>query len=78
MVKKIGLVIIAWAFINPILQYFGGEVILSEYSLHVPGIQLNPAFEVSGMAIFIGVAMIVLSGVLNEATRIHDDQKLTI
>jgi len=77
-IKKIGLVIIVWAFVNPILQYFGGELILSEYSLHVPGIQLNPAFEVSGMAIFIGVAMIVLSGVLNEATRIHDDQKLTI
>jgi hypothetical protein len=77
-INKIGLVIIVWAFVNPILQYFGGRAILSEYALNVPGIQLSPAFEVNGMAIFIGVAMIVLSGVLNEATRIHDDQQLTI
>jgi hypothetical protein len=77
-IKKIGFVIIAWSLVNPILQYFGGQVILNEYSLSVPGIQLNPAFEISGTAILIGVAMIILSGVLNEATRIHDDQQLTI
>ncbi len=77
-IRKIGFVIIVWTLVNPVLQYFGGQVILSEYSLSVPGIQLNPAFEISGMAIFIGVAMIILSGVLNEATRIHDDQQLTI
>jgi hypothetical protein len=77
-IKKIGVVIILWTLVNPILQYFGGQVILNEYSLSVPGIQLNPAFDISGMAIFIGVAMIILSGVLNEATRIHDDQQLTI
>lgn len=77
-IKKIGFVTIIWSLVNPILQYFGGHAILNEYSLNVPGIQLNPAFEIGGMTIFIGVAMIVLSGVLNEATRIHEDQQLTI
>ena len=77
-IKKIGFVIIAWTLVSPILQYFGGQIILSEYALNVPGIHLNPAFDISGMAIFTGVAMIILSGVLTEATRIHDDQQLTI
>jgi hypothetical protein len=77
-IRKTGFIIIVWTLINPFLQYFGGRVILSAYSLSVPGIQLNPAFKISGMAIFIGLAMIILSGVLKEASRIHDDQQLTV
>ena len=67
-----------WTLINPLLQYFGGQAILTEYSLKVPGIQLSPAFELSGMGIFIGLAMIVLSGVLSEAASMHKVQQLTI
>ncbi len=77
-IRKIGFVVIAWAVINPILQYIGGRAILAEYSLNIPGIQLIPAFDVNGMAIFIGVAMIVLAGVLKEAARMHEVQTLTI
>ncbi len=77
-IKKIGFVVIIWSAINPLLQYFGGQAMLAEYSLNVPGIQLSPAFDVNGLAIFIGLAMIVLSGVLNEAARMHEVQQLTI
>lgn len=77
-IKKIGFVMIIWTLINPLLQYFGGQAILTEYSLKVPGIQLSPAFELSGMGIFIGLAMIVLSGVLSEAASMHKVQQLTI
>ena len=77
-IKKIGIVVVAWAATNPLLQYFGGRAILAEYSLNVPGIQLSPAIELNGLGIFIGLAMIVLSGVMNEATSIHEAQRLTI
>ena len=77
-IRKIGVVIIVWALVNPFLQFFGGQIILSEYSLSIPGIQLNPAFQISAMTILIGLAMIVLSGVLKEASRIHADQQLTV
>ena len=77
-IKKIGFVVVAWAVTNPLLQYFGGRAILAEYSLNVPGIQLSPAIELDGLGIFIGLAMIVLSGVMNEATSIHETQRLTI
>ena len=65
-------------FVKPLLQFIGGHIILDEYSLSAAGIQLFPAFQVSGMTVFVGLAMIVLSGVLREATRIHDEQELTI
>ena len=77
-IRKIGFVLIIWMLINPLLQYFGGELILTEYSLSVPGIQLNPAFDLNGAGIFIGLVLIVLSGVLNEAARMHEVQRLTI
>jgi len=77
-IKKIGYVAIGWALISPLLQYFGGQVILREYSLILPGIELSPAFELNGLAIFIGLVMIVLSGVLTEAANINESHQLTI
>jgi hypothetical protein len=72
-IRRIGHVAIGWALTSPLLQYFGGQVILQEYSLNMPGIVLRPAFEVNG-----GMAMIVLSGVLNEAASINESHQLTI
>ena len=77
-IKKIGLALICWYVITPLLQYFGGRVVLSDIELNVPGIQLYPAFELGIAGIFVGLAIIVLSGVLREATNIHKDQSLTI
>lgn len=77
-IKNTGIVVIIWTAINPLLQYFGGRAILAEYSLNVPGIQLSPAFSINGMGILIGLAMIVLAGVLNEAASMHKAQQLTI
>ena len=77
-VKKIGFVVIIWTVINPLLQYFGGRAMLTEYALNVPGIQLSPAFNLNAMGIIIGLAMIVLSGVLSEAASMHKVQQLTI
>jgi hypothetical protein len=78
LIKKIGFAVIIWTFINPLLQYFGGRAILTEYSLNIPGIQLSPAFDLNGLGIFIGLALIVLSGILNEAAKMHEVQQLTI
>jgi hypothetical protein len=77
-IRNFGYVAIGWALTSPLLQYFGGRVILQEYSLNLPGIVLSPAFEINGGTIFIGLAMIVLSGVLNEAASINESHQLTI
>lgn len=77
-IKKVGFIVIAWAFAQPPLQYLSSQVILSEYSLAVPGIQLFPAFEFHPMALFIGVALMILAGVLKEAAGMRDDLELTV
>jgi len=78
LVRHVGIVAILWALVSPPLQYFANRLILSEYALSVPGIDLAPAVEINGLAIFIGVSMLVLAGVLREATEIHESQQLTI
>lgn len=74
--RRIGFAVVAWALVNPFLQYFGGRAILRE--IEVAGIELYPAFEVSGLAIFVGLAMIVIAGIMDEAARLYEDQQLTI
>ena len=78
LIRRVGIVAIVWALVGPILQYFGGRMILDEYALSFSGIELAPAFELNGLVIFIGISMLVLAGVLREATAIHETQQLTI
>ena len=77
-IKKIGLGVISWALATPILQYFGGREILAEYSLHVPGVELHPAFNLNATGVFVGLALIVLSSLMSEAASINEAQELTI
>lgn len=77
-VKTIGYVFIGWHIIHPLLQYFGGRMMLNDIGFNVQGIQLHPAFELNIAGIFAGFAIIVLSGILREAASIHHEQSLTV
>lgn len=77
-IKMLGYIFIGWHVIYPLLQYFGGRMMLSDIGFNVQGIQLYPAFELNVAGIFAGFAIIVLSGVLREAARIHHEQSLTV
>jgi hypothetical protein len=43
-----------------------------------PAIKFTPPINIDLVAIFIGVALLVLAGVINEAVKIHEEQRLTI
>ena len=77
-VRVLAYVVIAWNIILPALQYVGGRVMLNDIAFDVPGIRLYPSFELNVGGIFVGLAILVLSGVLREALRIKQDQALTI
>jgi hypothetical protein len=77
-IRKVGYVFIGWHIISPLLQYFGGRIMLHDIAFNVPAIQLYPGFELNIGGIFAGFAIIVLSGVLREAASIHQEQSLTI
>ena len=75
---KVGYVLIGFHIISPILQYVGSRIMLNDIALNVPGVSLYPGFELNVGGLFAGAAIIVLSGVLREATSIHQEQELTI
>lgn len=77
-IKIMGVAVLAWALLGPTVRYFGGYVILGEYALQAPGISLRPAFIMDLLQVFIGLAMLVLAGVLKEAAAMRDEQRLTI
>ena len=77
-IKRIGTVIIAWNIVNPMFQYLGWGAVVNQISFNNEGIQLFPAFEINVIGLLIGLMMLLLSGLLNEAKLIKEDQELTI
>lgn len=77
-IRKVGYVFIGINIVAPLLQYFGGRIMLQDIAFNAPGIQLYPGFELNLGGLFAGFAILVLSGVLREATSIHQEQSLTI
>jgi hypothetical protein len=76
--KKVGYIAIASNIVWSILQYLGGVAIIHDVGEVASFIHLSPAIEPNLGGIFIGVAILVLAGILEEATQIHEEQALTI
>jgi len=77
-IKRVGIVIIVWNLLNPILQYFGWGAVVEAITFSNKGIQLYPVFEINLIALLIGLMVLLLSGMLKEATKIKQEQVLTI
>jgi hypothetical protein len=78
-INRVGWLLIGWNVLLPIVRYVGGSAVLNDLVLD-PGqsIVLKPAFEYSLTGVIVGLAIIVLAGVLREAAIIHHEQSLTI
>jgi hypothetical protein len=77
-IKRVGLVLIGWQIFAPFMQYISGQIMLNEIGLAIQGVQLYPALEINVAGLFVGLAVMVLSGVLREAAGMHEEQSLTI
>ncbi len=76
--KKVGYIAIASNIAWSILQYLGGAAIINDVGQHASFIHLSPAIEPNLGGIFIGLAILVLAGILEEAAQIQEEQALTI
>lgn len=76
--NRIAIVLLAWQVAIPLLQLFSFWAVFNGLTLKTQGIRLDPHFEVNLIYITLGLALLVLSGVLNEAVKMRDEQRLTI
>lgn len=76
--RKIGFAVIFANIIIPIMQYFGGQRMLGDIKFDIPGFEIYPALDYSGDGIFLGLLIVILSGVAREAANIYQDQMRTI
>ncbi len=77
-IRKIGYVFLGWHIIYPLLQFFGGQIMLNDIAFNVQGVVLYSSFQFNVVGLFAGFAIIVLAGVLREAADIHQEQALTV
>lgn len=77
-IKKLGYVFIISSLIYPFLLYLGGQYILQDIGHHADTVVLSPALQFNWMGILIGLSLWVLAGVMTEATKIYEEQSLTI
>ena len=77
-IKRIGIVTIVWNIITPLVQYFGWGAFIDDIIFNTEGIQFYPAFELNILGLLMGLLLMILSGLLNEAAEISREQELTI
>lgn len=77
-IKRLGYAIIAGSIVCPILQYVASILVLQDIDVRIDSIELFPAFGFSPAILITGLACLVLSRVLLEATRNREELELTI
>jgi len=77
-IKRIGIVILAWNFIMPLIQYFAWGSFINTINTHSEVIQFYPAFEINILGLIVGLLLILLFGILSEASEMSKEQELTI
>jgi hypothetical protein len=76
--KWIGVVVLAAYMLAPLWQYFIWAAVINGIDINTAGLTFSPAFDPSYRALFVGLVVLVLSGVLKEAVQLHEEQRLTI
>ncbi len=80
--KKIAFVIIASQIIGPLIEYLIWRSTLHHVTFRTSGVQLLPPLQAVLAPIpdliIVGLALLVLAGVLKETKQMRDEQRLTI
>jgi hypothetical protein len=78
--KKLGILIILWNLASAVIKHYGQKLILKDISVNTKALKLSPYDDLDSFlyGVFIGIALLVLAGIINEAIKIHEEQRLTI
>ncbi len=77
-IKKLGFIIVLGSIAYPMLQYLVGYLVLQDINFTLTNIELFPSFAISPGILITGLACIVFSRVLLEATTNREELELTI
>jgi hypothetical protein len=75
-IRRLGVVVIAWGAITPLLKLFVGAAMVDEVA--VRGLILKPPIDFQFEAVFFGLAILVLSEIFRQASELQNEQSLTI
>jgi len=78
LINKIGVVVVIWNLLYPIIVYAGGSIILQEVGQHGQFIQISPSLQLNPVGILFGFVLMVFSQVIKEAAVMQEEQSLTI
>jgi hypothetical protein len=76
--KRIALVIIVWDVTFKLATFITSFVMLKKYFKNTDELRFLPFYDVNPVPVFIGISLFVLAAIINEAVKIHEEQRLTI
>lgn len=76
--KRVGIVLFAAYLVDPLWQFWTWGMVINGIHIDIAGFSFSPAFNPSFRGLFVALVVLVLSGVLAEAVRIQEEQRLTI
>jgi len=76
--KRVGVVLFAAYLLDPLRQFWTWGMVIKGIHIDIMGFSFSPAVNPSFRGLFVALVVLVLSGVLAEAVRIQEEQRLTI
>jgi len=75
-IRRVGLVMVGWALVAPILEYI--QAVLTLREVRVRGLILSPPIDIKLELFFAGLAVVVLAEIFRQASDLQRDQSLTV
>jgi hypothetical protein len=77
-IRRIAFILIGTCIVYPLVIYLGGQMILNDIGSFNAQIELAPSVSIPITGFVVGLALLVLSQLIDEAVDIYNEQALTI
>ncbi len=77
-IKRLGYIVLGYCILKPVITYLCGMAILADIGRFHEQLQLSPFFSFPFEGLLMGAALLVLAQIINDATKMKQEQSLTI